>query len=128
MISVKPIGSKEEQEKLCLLCSLAYDVEAMAYGAYDEDKFIGITQFKIKGDSGYITGDSFLDGLYNFEARFIMGRAVMNFIDICGLTNMYYDINDEKFARTLGFKPDKNNRMYVNLKGFFEHPCLKKNT
>ena len=123
MLSVVPVQDKEEQKRFCELCSLEYDIRAMAYAAYSDGAFTGVVQFRIEGEAASITGDAFLPDAYDFEARFIMGRAVMNFIDLCGIENMFCDLSDERFARALGFRPDANGRMTLNLTGFFDTPC-----
>ena len=46
MITVKPIQTKTEQERLCALCHIPYRTELLAYGAYNnQGDFVGMCQF-----------------------------------------------------------------------------------
>ena len=54
MLEIKPIQDKNQQKMLCELCRTVYRPSAMAYSAYDNGEPIGICQFRIKNDNGYL--------------------------------------------------------------------------
>lgn len=128
MIKVTPIQSKDEQEKYCKLCSIVYDPDCLAYGAYIDDEPVGACQFKVTRGGGVLRDIRCMDGKYDFETLFIMGRAALNFIDLCGVHNAFFagDINtkeDERLVLAIGFKKNADGKYEMDLTNFFEHPC-----
>ena len=106
MFEIKPIESKERQKAICAQCGVPYRDDCFAYSAIEEDRLLGICQFKIKDDIGYM-----------YEL-FIMGRAALNFIDLCGAHDAEKCI-DDKMARRIGFV-EKNGKLKMNLRGVFD--------
>ncbi len=125
MLEILPIQSKSEQEALAARCGIKYEPELMAYSALLDGKSIGICQFSVKSTSGHITDLSVLPGVSDFEAMFILGRAALNFIDLCGVHEAYYDgrIRDETLINAIGFSKNSDGRYYINLTDFFIKPC-----
>lgn len=85
MLEIKPIQTKEEQAAACAKCNIAYDAECMAYACYVDEEFLGMAQFDMRADEGYLKNITLLPDREDFEALFLMGRAVLNFIDLCGV-------------------------------------------
>ncbi len=126
MIKALPIQSKEEQEIICNHCGAEYDADLMAYEVVMEDKLIGVCQFTIDGRGGSLRCLSQVHGSDDTQAMFVLGRATLNFIDLCGIKTAYYDGADAEkldgLLRLIGFK--KTDGEYkVDLEHFFEHPC-----
>ena len=61
----------------------------------------------------------------DFEGMFILGRAVLNFLDLCGVKEAVYRVTDEhseKLAKLVGFR--KVGEEYrISLVGLFTSPC-----
>ena len=128
MIKVTPIQSKEEQKNACELCSVVYDADCLAYGAYIDDEFVGVCQFKVTKGGGVVRDIRCAEGKHDFETLFIMGRAALNFIDLCGVHNAFFcgDIEtkeDERLIIAIGFKKNADGKYEMDLTNFFEHPC-----
>ncbi len=124
MYCIRPIQTKEEQELTCNKCSCEYDADMLAYSAKTEDgKIIGICQFIIKEENGYLKEIAASHEIDDYEALFIMGRATLNFLDLCGAKTAYYLGKELPIVRALGFKPDENGKLALDLNGFFEHKC-----
>ncbi|MBQ8356440.1 MAG: hypothetical protein IJX39_01370 [Clostridia bacterium] len=126
MITVKPIQEKTEQERLCALCGIPYRAELLAYGAYDGmDAFAGICQFGMDAEGGHLWHLSAPDGADPMDALFALGRASLNFIDLCGVKIAFFDGDgvSDALLRRIGFLTDKGGRYTVSLDGFFTHPC-----
>ncbi len=124
MYKVKPIQTKEEQERICLICDTKYDEEELAYAAIEEDgTVLGVCRFAIKGDKGIIYELKNAPGVDDYEPVYIMGRATLNFIDLCGVRYAYYEGEDKPLVRAIGFKPKENGALLLDLEGFFEHKC-----
>lgn len=124
MYKIKPIQTKEEQERICAICNTEYDADMLAYSALEEDgSIIGVCQFVMRDDAGYIKELVSAPGVDDYEAMYIMGRATLNFIDLCGIKKAYYLGEDKPLVRAVGFAPDKSGALFVDLTGFFEHKC-----
>ena len=129
MLEIKPIQSKTEQEAACARCGIPYDADCMAYGAKENGELLGVAQFTFERGEGYVKNIATTVGLDDFEALFLMGRAVLNFIDLCGVHQAYFDgdvtVPGEKLLEAIGFRPDEtqNGRLGMDLTGFFTTPC-----
>lgn len=123
MLIIKPIQNKELQNQLCIRCKVEYDPDLLAYGAWVDDEFVGISQFKM-GETARIIDLAKAVGTDDTEAMFIMGRQTMNFIDLHGVHYAYFEGDcDEKFIKWLGFTQDENGRWGADLAAFFKSPC-----
>lgn len=121
MLEIKPIQSKEEQEAACTRCSVPYEADMMAYSAKDDGKFIGVAQFTMLSGAGYVNNITLVPGLDDFEALFLMGRAMLNFIDLCGVHQAYCAENaaDPRILTAIGFRRDSENRLYADMTHMF---------
>ena len=134
LIKVKPIQSKAEQEEACARCGIPYDVDLLAYAATVNDELVGICQFTMNADGGSLRSMGTVIGReIDFEAMFVLGRAALNFIDLCGVHFAAYEAPVEgeemlRLVRAVGFSPDENGRLTVDLTHFFEHPCQHHST
>ena len=82
-------------------------------------------QFGYREDGGHIFALRGAPGTNDANALFIMGRQTMNFIDLSGTHEVWYDEKVEplkNFARRLGFI-ERDGGMFADLTGFFDHPC-----
>ena len=124
MFQIKPIQTKEDQERICALCNTGYDADMLAYSATTEKgELLGVCQFIMKEDTGYIKELVYAPGTDDFEAMFIMLRATLNFIDLCGIRKVYYMGEVKPVVTAAGFKADESGKLFIDLSGAFEHKC-----
>ena len=125
MLKVLPIQSKADQELDCARCGIPFRADALAYRATVNDVFVGMCQFKLTDHGGEIYDIAQLPDQNDFEAMFVMGRAALNFIDLCGVHYARYisDPPDESLARAIGFTKNADGIFDVDLTDFFVHPC-----
>lgn len=126
MITVKPIQTKTEQERLCALCHIPYRAELLAYGAYNgQGAFAGMCQFGMNTEGGHIYHLATPNGDDPDDCMFVMGRAALNFIDLCGVKIAFFDgkCADDALLRRIGFSTDEKGRYTLSLDGFFTHAC-----
>ncbi len=136
MLKVLPIEAKDEQEALCLRCGIEYRPELLAYSASVDGELVGICQFKLTAEGGFIydiakltdrppTADTKAREASDAEALFVMGRGALNFIDLCGVHRAFYigSTEDEALIRTIGFKKNARGVYEMNLEGFFTDHC-----
>lgn len=123
MLEILPIQTKDEQARLMALCSIPFDKNALAYAAYDNGVLVGGAQFLLKGTNCYLTDIRNADGVEDAEALFIMGRGLLNFVDLCGIHDAYVPVPDkidDKLLGRIGFFPNEAGDYYMNLRGFFD--------
>ena len=127
MFKISPIQEKELQEKYAFECGCDFVPDALAYAMINQENsaLMGISQFDIRKDSGYIYNISPAIGYSDFEAMFILGRATMNFIDLCGAHECYTSKSaaDVSFLRALGFKETEGGDYYADMNGMFDGNC-----
>ena len=124
MLEIKPIQDKNAQKALCELCGAVYRPAALAYSAYDNGAPVGICQFRIMEDHGYMYDLCNTVGVDDLEALIIMGRAALNFIDLCGIHSAYFEGDKPRAAIAIGFR-EKEGALFADLHGMFESPCSK---
>ncbi len=122
MLEIKPIADKTAQKALCELCGTAYHAAALAYSAYDNGAPVGICQFRIIEDAGHVYDLCNTAEVRDMEALIIMGRAALNFIDLCGIHKAYFEGEKDEAAKAVGFR-EKDGKLFLDLTGLFENPC-----
>ena len=128
MLKVFPIQSKDEQQALCARCGVPFEAELLAYQATVDDRFVGICQFTLRPEGGVLYHLAPVAGEEtDKEALFVMGRAALNFIDLCDVHRAYYDgdptLPGEQLLHAIGFRPNDVGRLEMDLTGFFTTPC-----
>lgn len=125
MLEILPIQLKSEQEALAARCEITYNPDLMAYSAILNGDTVGICQFSMKSGVGHIDDIALLPGMDDNEIMLVLGRAALNFIDLCGVHEAYYDghINNNTLIRQIGFSQNSDGNFYINLTDFFNHPC-----
>ena len=135
MLEVLPIQSKIEQEAICARCSLPYNPDWMAYHALTDGILTGACQFSMSAEGGFIHSIGLvtktaaeLSEQARREALFVMGRASLNFIDLCGVHTAFFkdeSFTDEGMIRWIGFKKNDDGIWEMDLTDFFSEPCKK---
>lgn len=131
MLKILPIQSKDLQEEICKKCNVTYRPELLAYAASVDDNLVGICQFKLTAEGGFlydlatVVGHTEDTECSDFEALFVMGRGTLNFIDLCGVHRAYYkgDAPDARLLRAIGFRENEEGVFEINLEGFFTDHC-----
>ena len=130
MFEILPIQDKAEQKELAERCGQPYYEELFAYKTIVEGEFCGVSQFALDHNGGRILTFGWLPEKYAFEPIFIMGRAVLNFIDLCGVHRAYFDAPgvDETLIEAIGFRKNAEGRYEMDLTDFFKEPCKHSKT
>ncbi len=123
MLKVIPMSDSKEQERVCLTCGISYDKDKFAYGMYDDDKVIGASQFCVKDGIGYLSDLGIVSETDDerLALAMLLGRSVLNFLDIHGIKEAYFEKNGvfyDRAAKVIGFK-NKDGRHYAYLDGMF---------
>ena len=124
MLKVKPIEKKEDQKLLCEKCGIPYNVDYFAYSAYEDGVFLGVCQFSMRDGDGHVYHIAPAPDTDDFTSLFVLGRAALNFMDLCGVENAYFEGEESRLTKAVGFRKLENGRLYMCLKGFFtSDPC-----
>ena len=125
MLEVLPIQDKQEQEALCARCQIPFRTEMLAYKALVEGELRGVCQFTLNAEGGRIVDFAHLPEAYEFEPMFVMGRAALNFIDLCGVHRAFFDAayENETLIKAIGFSKNNDGRFEMDLTDFFKEPC-----
>lgn len=129
MLEVLPIQNKTEQERVCLRCGIPFRTELLAYQALVDGELRGVCQFTMDSSGGRIVDFAPVPGRAEFEFLFVMGRAALNFIDLCGVHRAFFDAdyNDETLIKAIGFRKNPEGRYEMDLTNFFQEPCKHTN-
>ncbi len=125
MLIVKPILDKAMQKELGDICGAAFNPDALAFSAYDDDIFIGFCQFEVSGGTATLTDLRAKPSINDFEAMFIMSRGALNYIDLCGfhIARCFATSGDLTLIRAIGFKEIGNGVFEMNLSDEFTGKC-----
>ena len=126
MFKITPVQNKSRQNEICEAFGVAYREEAFAYIMYDHEsgEVMGMSQFEINSDGGYIYDLKEAPDHSDTEAMFILGRQTMNFIDLCGSHKCYaaLEAGDERLMSAIGFKPS-GDKYFSDMTGMFDGHC-----
>ena len=126
MLTINPIEEKQEQERLCAICGIPYRIACLAYGAYVDGNFVGMSQFTLCDDYGILCDLAYAEGTHDREAMFILGRQTMNWIDLLGIHECRTTptAGEAKLLRLMGFVPTADPDVLVaDMRGMFDGHC-----
>lgn len=127
MFKITPINDKKLQEEYALACGCTYQPDFFAYSMIDNESgsLMGFSQFEINENGGFIADLRSKIGYTDDEAMFILGRATMNFIDLCGKHTCYArkSAGDGKLLHAIGFKENKDDLLFCDMTGMFDGKC-----
>ena len=127
MFKISAIQDKEIQKKYSEECGAKYVPDSFGYSMIDQTdgSLMGMAQFDIAGESGYIYTLCPRIGYEDFEAMFILGRATMNFIDLCGSHVCYAasDAGDGRLLRAIGFRLTEKGELFADMTDMFSGKC-----
>ena len=130
MFVVRPLQDKTLQESLANLTGAEYHPYSLAYMAADLkednesiDEYIGLCQFVMQGEAE-ILSLSCTEDRYEDEAVIVMLRAVMSFLEKCGVKYCWFSMEsvDERLAAKSGFEL-KDDRYIIDLEAFYAGKC-----
>lgn len=126
MLIIKPIQDKKYQEEVCVSCGFTYAPLSFAYSEKEDEKLIAGCQFDLLGKEAVISDFGMVCGLEDdVEALIILGRAVLNFMELAGSETCTFEIKTDKspkYAKMIGFGED-NGKWSIVLKGLFDSKC-----
>ena len=126
MFKITPVNDSDTAKRIAEACGVPYREGAFMYRMIDPegDVLLGMSQFEILGASGSILDLREAPDRHDFEAMFILGRATMNFIDMCGahICHATAATADAQFLRALGFH-ETSDGFTADMHGMFDGHC-----
>lgn len=125
MLILKPIQEKCAQEAICEQCGATYDADMLAYAAHADDLLLGVCQFRFYSSFALIKDLKPAPGTEDFEAMFLLARAAMNFIDLCGthIARCTNETGEIRLLSALGFHEIDQNLYELYLPDIFHGKC-----
>lgn len=134
MLIIRRIMEKSLQEELCSLCGVRYDAMSFAYLAAEGhmepegavlDSYIGVLQFTMDNEGGYINTLSTVEGVEDDEALIIMTRATMEYMNSIELPYVYIDEDAAPavLIYQMGFRQNEYGELCIDLERFYDEPC-----
>ena len=120
MIEILPLKDKILQESACLRCGVKYSPDLMAYAAYSDGSIYGICQFSIDEFGATIVDLANATSIDGDQTLFVIARAVLNFIDLCGVRFPKCKSKniDESLIQRIGFSKNSDGIYEIDLMGF----------
>ena len=86
MFKITPVSTDTRRAEVAALCGISLHDGSFLYEMIDvaSGDLLGACEFEIEGALGVLLELVDLHPKGDFEAMFILGRATMNFIDLCG--------------------------------------------
>ncbi len=127
MLIIKPIEDKNEQREITALCGVEFKPDLFAYKAHNDGDLLACAQFDIRENGAVIDAmRQVIGSSEDFEGMFILGRAVLNFLDLCGVVTAYYpspaNETEARLAKAIGFK-ETDGVLTAILTGMFDAKC-----
>ena len=129
MLEILPIQNKNEQKIICELLSAEYSQDMLAYSARYDGHICGVCQFKMTQKGGTVfsldCAKELPKEITEYQVLFTLGRAALNFIDLCGVHKAYFDgkVKSSALIEDIGFSKNEDGEYFIDLEGFFTSPC-----
>ena len=127
MFKISPIQDKDKQKQYAAECGVECHSDLFAYSMIDQESgdLMGFAEFDISSDCGYIRTLRPKLNYSDFEAMFILGRATMNFIDLCGnhMCRAASDAAEERLLLAIGFKKTDDGEFFADMTNMFSGHC-----
>ena len=124
MLIINPVEEKQKQEEYCRLCGIPYHMRDFAYAAYVDGEFVGMSQFYVTDECGFLEHLVPAPNTRDMEALFILGRQTLNWIDLLGLhtCRTSHTSSNPKLLSVLGFVA-KNDYLEADMINMFNGHC-----
>lgn len=126
MFKITPVRDRTVAEAVAAACGVPVRDGAFMYRMIDveSEELLGMSQFEILGHEGVLFDLKEAPDKQDFEAMFILGRATMNFIDMCGthVCRATGESADASMLRALGFR-EAGDGFFADMHGMFDGHC-----
>ncbi len=120
MLEMRPVYTSYEREEYTKPFGITPEEGKTVICARYPDRFVGMAYVSAEGETGTIHFLSLVDGYNDDIDIFLLGKAMLNYLDLHGAKNVVYpDVKNEALAKRLGFRKGEDGVYRVNLEGYF---------
>ncbi len=120
MLEMRPVYTSYEREEYTKPFGITPEDDKVVICARYPDRFVGMAYVSAEGENGKIHFLSLIDGYNDETDLFLLGKAMLNYLDLHGVKNVVYpEVKDEKNAKRLGFKKNEDGTYTLSLEGYF---------
>ena len=120
MLEMRPVYTSYEREEYTRPFGITPEDDKTVICARYPDKFVGIAYVSVKGTEGVVHLLSLVDGYGDSTDIFLLGKAMLNFMDLHGVKNVTYpSVTDASLAKRLGFRENESGVYTLSLEGYF---------
>lgn len=120
MLEMRPVYTSYEREEYTKPFGITPEEGKTVICARYPDRFVGLAYVSADGENGTVHLLSLVDGYEDDTDIFLLGKAMLNYLDLHGVKNVTYPaVTDEKLAARLGFRQNGDGVYAVSLVGYF---------
>lgn len=120
MLEMRPVYTSYEREEYTKPFGIVPEEGKVVICARYPDKFVGMAYVSAAGENGTIHFLSLVDGYNDDIDIFLLGKAMLNYLDLQGVKNVVYpEVINEPLVKRLGFRKNDENVYTLSLVGYF---------
>lgn len=120
MLEMRPVYTSYEREEYTKPFGIVPEEGKVVICARYPDKFVGMAYVSALGENGTIHFLSLVDGYNDDIDIFLLGKAMLNYLDLQGVKNVVYpEVTNEPLVKRLGFRKNEENVYTLSLVGYF---------
>ena len=120
MLEMRPVYTSYEREEYTKPFGIVPEEGKVVICARYPDKFVGMAYVSAQGENGTIHFLSLVDGYNDDIDIFLLGKAMLNYLDLQGVKNVTYpEVTNEPLVKRLGFRKNQENVYTLSLVGYF---------
>lgn len=120
MLEMRPVYTSYEREEYTKPFGIVPEDGKVVICARYPDRFVGMAYVSAQGENGTIHFLSLVDGYNDDIDIFLLGKAMLNYLDLQGVKNVTYpEVTNEPLVKRLGFRKNEENVYTLSLVGYF---------
>ena len=120
MLEMRPVYTAYEREEYTAPFGIVPEEGKTVICARYPDRFVGMAYVSAEDEQGTVHFLSLVDGYEDDTDEFLLGKAMLNYLDLHGVKNVIYPApKKEALAKRLGFRAGVDGVYTLNLTGYF---------
>ena len=124
MLEMRPVYTSYEREEYTKPFGIIPEEGKTVICARYPDRFVGLAYVSIDGELATVHEFSLVDGYDDDTDFFLLGKAMLNYLDLHGAKNVVLPLEKKKkILKRLGFSKAGDGQWKLSLAGYFDHKC-----